>query len=251
MRRASTCLALLGLAAAGAYRRRLGRADGDVQGQGGADSRLPAHRQHSRRRRRGRSRIRNQRHRIRRLAAAADRRQLLPADGHEAAPERLPDVLDHAIARTGQARPACPKGSAAGPIGKVVGVVSLRRRTRARGTRNCRSFYAPGGGLEFFTAATRRCRSKSCPAATTPSSAAPAASARSSTPRCRSCKRSRARRTRRSKRSRSRPARRSRRAKQDDLLRHRAEEVPQRRLPGQGRTHRSPRIGERKRSRSP
>jgi hypothetical protein len=45
----------------------------------------------------------------------------------------------------------CPKGSAAGPIGKVVGFVSFGGE-RVIENAELSSFYSPGGGLEFFTA---------------------------------------------------------------------------------------------------
>jgi hypothetical protein len=44
----------------------------------------------------------------------------------------------------------CPKGSAAGPIGSVLGVVAFGE-TRVPETSELYSFFAPGGGLEFFT----------------------------------------------------------------------------------------------------
>jgi len=44
----------------------------------------------------------------------------------------------------------CPKGSAAGPIGKVVGFVSFGGE-RVIENAELSSFYAPGGGLSFFT----------------------------------------------------------------------------------------------------
>lgn len=43
----------------------------------------------------------------------------------------------------------CPKGSAAGPVGKVYGVVSFGE-TRVHETVELLSFFAPGGGFEFF-----------------------------------------------------------------------------------------------------
>jgi hypothetical protein len=46
---------------------------------------------------------------------------------------------------------ACPKGSAAGPVGEAEGFVTLGgERVREKAT--IESFYAPGGGLEFYTA---------------------------------------------------------------------------------------------------
>jgi hypothetical protein len=44
----------------------------------------------------------------------------------------------------------CPKGSAAGPIGKVLGIVSFGTERVAENA-ELSSFYAPGGGIEFFT----------------------------------------------------------------------------------------------------
>jgi hypothetical protein len=44
----------------------------------------------------------------------------------------------------------CPKGSAAGPIGKVLGIVSFGTE-RVEEPAELSSFYAPGGGIEFFT----------------------------------------------------------------------------------------------------
>jgi hypothetical protein len=43
----------------------------------------------------------------------------------------------------------CPKGSAAGPIGKVEGVVAFGQE-RVEETAEIHSFFAPGGGLEFL-----------------------------------------------------------------------------------------------------
>jgi hypothetical protein len=45
---------------------------------------------------------------------------------------------------------ACPKGSAAGPIGQVKGVVAFGG-TRVHETAELFSFFAPNGGLSFFT----------------------------------------------------------------------------------------------------
>jgi hypothetical protein len=44
----------------------------------------------------------------------------------------------------------CKKGSAAGPIGKVVGFVTFGTE-RVEEVAELSSFYAPGGGIEFFT----------------------------------------------------------------------------------------------------
>jgi hypothetical protein len=44
----------------------------------------------------------------------------------------------------------CPKGSAAGPVGKVLGFVTFGTE-RVEEAAELSSFYAPGGGFEFFT----------------------------------------------------------------------------------------------------
>ena len=51
----------------------------------------------------------------------------------------------------GQGPTACPKGSAAGPVGHVLGIVAFGK-TRVPEEATLESFYAPGGGIEFFTA---------------------------------------------------------------------------------------------------
>jgi hypothetical protein len=43
----------------------------------------------------------------------------------------------------------CPKSSAAGPVGKALGIVSFGTE-RVEETTEVSSFYAPGGGIEFF-----------------------------------------------------------------------------------------------------
>lgn len=45
----------------------------------------------------------------------------------------------------------CPHGSAAGPVGRVLGVVAFGKE-RVPEEATLESFYAPGGGLQFFTA---------------------------------------------------------------------------------------------------
>jgi len=51
---------------------------------------------------------------------------------------------------TGQGPKACPKGSRAGPVGVVHGQVAFGTKIVPE-TASLESFYAPGGGLEFFT----------------------------------------------------------------------------------------------------
>ena len=112
MRRASTCLAVLGLPPSLALSgRRLGRADGHVQSQGGADpKRLPAHRQHPRRRYRGRSRITiiaapNTKARRRRLIGVE---RCLPAEGQRSCTRSgFPTCSNSVLEQIGPS--GCPK----------------------------------------------------------------------------------------------------------------------------------------------
>ena len=46
---------------------------------------------------------------------------------------------------------ACPKGSAAGPVGHALGIVSFGKE-RVEEETTVQGFFAPGGGLDFFTA---------------------------------------------------------------------------------------------------
>jgi hypothetical protein len=52
---------------------------------------------------------------------------------------------------SGQGPTACPKGSAAGPVGKVLGVVAFGKELVPEEL-TLESFYAPGGGITFFAA---------------------------------------------------------------------------------------------------
>jgi hypothetical protein len=61
-------------------------------------------------------------------------------------PTCAPSVLEP----SGQGPKACPKGSSAGPVGKVEGDVAFGS-TIVPETATIESFYAPGGGLTFFT----------------------------------------------------------------------------------------------------
>jgi hypothetical protein len=51
----------------------------------------------------------------------------------------------------GQGPAACPRGSAAGPVGRVLGIVAFGNE-RVREEATLESFHASGGGLFFFTA---------------------------------------------------------------------------------------------------
>jgi hypothetical protein len=57
-----------------------------------------------------------------------------------------PEILEPA----GRGPKHCPKGSAAGPVGKATGVVAFGSEIVPE-TVTIEPFYAPGGGLEFFT----------------------------------------------------------------------------------------------------
>jgi hypothetical protein len=61
-------------------------------------------------------------------------------------PTCAPSVLEP----SGQGPKACPKGSAAGPAGTVQGDVAFGKEIVPE-TATVESFYAPGGGLTFFT----------------------------------------------------------------------------------------------------
>jgi len=52
---------------------------------------------------------------------------------------------------SGRGPSACPKGSAAGPVGNVLGIVAFGKE-RVPEEATIESFYAPGGGIQFFTA---------------------------------------------------------------------------------------------------
>jgi hypothetical protein len=61
-------------------------------------------------------------------------------------PACAPSILEPA----GQGPKHCPKGSAAGPVGTVTGYVAFGTEVVPE-TATIEPFYAPGGGLEFFT----------------------------------------------------------------------------------------------------
>ena len=65
-------------------------------------------------------------------------------------PEGFPTCPLATLEPTGQGPKACPKGSAAGPVGKVRGVVAFGTKIVPEEA-TIESFYAQGGGLEFFT----------------------------------------------------------------------------------------------------
>ena len=65
-------------------------------------------------------------------------------------PSGFPTCPVSTLEPTGQGPKACPKGSAAGPVGKVVGFVAFGTKIVEEGS-TVESFYAAGGGLEFFT----------------------------------------------------------------------------------------------------
>ena len=66
-------------------------------------------------------------------------------------PKGFPACPASTLEPTGRGPSACPRGSAAGPVGKVLGIVSFGNQ-RVTEEATLQSFYAPGGGLLFFTA---------------------------------------------------------------------------------------------------
>jgi hypothetical protein len=65
-------------------------------------------------------------------------------------PSGFPTCPVATLEPTGQGPKACPKGSAAGPVGRVLGVVAFGTKIVPEEA-TVESFYAPGGGVEFFT----------------------------------------------------------------------------------------------------
>lgn len=65
-------------------------------------------------------------------------------------PNGFPTCPPATLEPTGLGPTHCPKGSAAGPIGSVTGYVAFGDEIVPE-TARIESFYAPGGGLEFFT----------------------------------------------------------------------------------------------------
>ncbi len=67
--------------------------------------------------------------------------------GSELHPTGFPTCTNSTLEQFGPIK--CPKGSAAGPIGKVVGFVTFGGE-RVIEEAELKSFYSPGGGIEFF-----------------------------------------------------------------------------------------------------
>ncbi len=65
-------------------------------------------------------------------------------------PTGFPTCPVSTLEPTGAGPKACPKGSQAGPVGKVQGEVAFGTKIVPEEA-TLESFYAPGGGLEFFT----------------------------------------------------------------------------------------------------
>ena len=65
-------------------------------------------------------------------------------------PKGFPTCPLATLEPTGAGPKACPKGSQAGPVGVVHGQVAFGTKVVPE-TATLESFYAPGGGLEFFT----------------------------------------------------------------------------------------------------
>jgi hypothetical protein len=64
-------------------------------------------------------------------------------------PEGFPTCPRKVILEEAEPR-KCPKGSRAGPVGRVNGIVAFGE-TRVKESAELSSFFAPGGGFEFFT----------------------------------------------------------------------------------------------------
>jgi hypothetical protein len=73
----------------------------------------------------------------------------LPA-GTKLHPEAFPTCPPSVLEPSGPGPAHCPKGSAAGPTGSATGVVAFGNQIVPE-TTTIQPFYAPGGGLEFFT----------------------------------------------------------------------------------------------------
>ena len=65
-------------------------------------------------------------------------------------PSGFPTCARSVLEPTGGGPKTCPKGSAAGPVGNVLGFVAFGTKIVEEQS-TVESFYAPGGGLEFFT----------------------------------------------------------------------------------------------------
>ncbi len=65
-------------------------------------------------------------------------------------PSGFPVCSPTVLEPSGKGPKACPKGSSAGPVGTATGVVAFGSSIVPE-TTTIESFYAPGGGLEFFT----------------------------------------------------------------------------------------------------
>ena len=65
-------------------------------------------------------------------------------------PAGFPACPPSTLEPSGKGPKGCPKGSSAGPVGKVTGYVAFGA-TVVPETATIESFVAPGGGLEFFT----------------------------------------------------------------------------------------------------
>jgi hypothetical protein len=74
----------------------------------------------------------------------------LPA-GTKLHPKGFPTCRPATLEPSGPGPGGCPRASRAGPAGKVLGIVSFGSE-RVSETATLESFYAPGGGLLFFTA---------------------------------------------------------------------------------------------------
>jgi len=70
--------------------------------------------------------------------------------GSKLHPSGFPTCPKATLEPSGTGPGGCPKGSAAGPVGHVLGIVAFGKE-RVPEEATLESFYAPGGGIEFFT----------------------------------------------------------------------------------------------------
>ena len=164
MRRASTCLALLGLAVLGLPAAASAAPTVTLKGGSRADPGLPGHRQHPRRGRRARSRIHDLGHRIRRLPVAADRASTSTCRPARSSTRRGSPRAHRPRLETTRAG-AVPEEVARRPEGHRQRRREPRHRTRQRERCRCRRSSLRAAALSSSRTALRRSRSNCCPRA--------------------------------------------------------------------------------------
>ena len=213
MRRASTCLAVLGLAVLGACaaRRGLGGADGHVQSQGGADPRLPAHRQHLRRRRAVEAEYKISGTEYGGFPPPLTRVNFYLPAGTKLHPSGFPTCPVSTLEPSGKGPSGCPKGSVG--RSRSAPVKASSPSVKKSSPRKSRSRLLRAGRRADVLHVRPRTGAAGNPLEGRTSPARAANSARSSKLKCRWSKRCRARRMPRSASSRSRAAPPSRKAR--------------------------------------